>query len=178
MDSDWRTRIGSLPHKSASEIFSRMHMPYKVASLSSSFNLYLDGSRKFAMDKAWDGWMEWMFGDEEAGAERNEECVKKMQAELTKVQILSDAGEFQILGHDVQGRAIWLLVAMDGVSSGFSRGHVGWTKVMHGASSCQLHDATEMRKKQVVANVLQEQLGKKVRIRAMVSREKEAIEWT
>lgn len=183
--SDWRSRIANLPVKSIHTMVPSLRLPYADLHYNGtprgSVNMYLDGSCKFEKEEGWDGMKEWLSGNEVAVAQtdRTSSAYDRVMAKkFTQVQIFTDVGEFQILGSGKCGYALWLLVAMDGLSSRFSRGHVAWTKVMHGLSSCSLEHALMGGKTHVVENVLKEQLGKKVRITSMTSRDNEPIQWT
>lgn len=175
--SDWRSRIATLPPQYLHQIVPSLRLPYKLEYFQ-SFNMYLDGSRQLQREEPWNGAIEWMSGNEESGVEVDQLYHLTVLSRLTQIQLITDMGEFQILGHDGNRSAIWLLVAMDGRSSDFSRGHVEWTKVIHGKSSCQLHDAIGSGRRMVIENVLREQLSKRVRIVSMESRKGKPIQWT
>lgn len=186
--SDWKSRIAKLPRRQCYTLLSSLHLPYQMEYMEAinkylnrsqgSINVYLDGSRKLPTEGRWNGIREWISGNDEADVGVDEFGMFMMQMNMTKVNLITDQGEFQILGHDGFGTAIWLLVAMDGRSSRFSRGHVAWTKVMHGESSCKIRQALLEQKKHVVESILHEQLGTRVRITSMTSQDSQPIQWT
>lgn len=137
--SDWRARIANLPPRSSSDIVSSLHLSHQsnscYSSNNDSVNMYVDGSRKLVTEGPWNGVKEWTSGNYEASVSADARRIRRMQEYLKKINLITDEGEFQLLGQEKRHESIWLLVAMDGRSSRFSRGHVAWTKVMHGEST-------------------------------------------
>lgn len=188
--SDWKSRTGNLSLKPGYSLVSDMQLAFTGGDDSDSdtededkIDMYLDGSRKVQRG-AWHGVTEWLSGNE--GFESCSESIREFQRDLHKTQLITNEGEYQILTdgsrgdgiHRRRGEAIFLLVAMDGRSSRFSRGHVAWTKVIHGASSCRLYGAISEGKQHVIESILHEQLGKQTRIQSMTKRKYDEIQWT
>lgn len=165
---DWRIRTARAKKVSAPCVIPRLLLPqeqrignYVVAN--QGINIYLDGSRKTGRG-SWDGFQEWLSGNE--GTFSSEEygfyfALRK----VSKYNIITDKGEFQLLGEGcMTGQVLWLLVAMDGRSSGFSRGRVAWTKVMSGRMTCFLPGDVCSGDTRVISEALQENVGVAVRV--------------
>lgn len=163
----WRNKVTSFAKHPSYAILQSLQISKKVVIGDFHMqgqNVWLDGSRKWARG-SWDGFHEWTSGN-------NHDCTFGSIDEMivstsrTMLNCVTDKGEFQILSMGTAGQSLSLLVAMDGRSSGITRGKVAWTKVISGASSCNFpaHDFMTTADDRVVAQILHEQLGERVQI--------------
>ncbi|CDF41344.1 unnamed protein product [Chondrus crispus] len=173
--SDWKLRVANLRRRQCYQIIGGLHLSHNIQYLPRP-NKYLDKSRRLKSEGSYNGWFEWASGSVEY-TETDPLYALVFRVSLSQYQILTDCGEFQILLHGGMGESIRLLVAMDGFTSNFSRGHVAWTQVMFGRSSCDLDDGLTSRNKFVVANVLEEMLGRRLQVTLIINRQSAAIEW-
>lgn len=178
--SDWRSRIAKIDCVSPCSIPYSLTMPFQRKTWSGGFegnNQYIDGSRKY-FGSTWDGLREWLSGNSPARPADEFEDISSIR--MSKINVITDRGEYQLLRIDNQygePQALWLLVVMDGRSSNFSRGHVAWTKIMCGLSSCELQGAVGDDNVMVTERILSEQVGFAVNIISMKEVD-EDIEWT
>lgn len=184
--SDWRQRVTRSDQKSWVELVRTSCLSckwgsgeYSVSSddESDGVNIFLDGSRAVIADR-WDGMKEWLSGNEDGVAD--EYNLRRMYNDVQKLNIRTDAGEFQILTYACGYRAdcilVRLLVAMDGPTSNFSRGKVAWTKVMTGVGSCEVTSVLRSNNFQALAHILSKELRRKIVVQSMVSTNAE-IQW-
>ena len=170
--SDWKQRI-SLTRaslKTMAGVINAITLP--VASRSNGgVNLYLEGSR-VVMCGSWNGISEWLSGDRAFDNTAADYYTQRFASPTQKVQVLCDEGEFALLkvGHHM---ALWLLVAMNGFTSNFSRGKVAWTKVVTGVESCQLAGDLLFGSTNInalaVEHVLEKQLGRRAKVKTITN---------
>lgn len=172
---DWRSRIASSGQIRASEAVSSLTLPYRNTLLG-GVNLFLDGSRFVRTDGTWNGVREWLSGNPTT-VPITEADNKLLSIGMDKLNLITDKGEFQLLRVGYHIQALWLLVAMDGRSSNFSRGRVSWTKILSGESSCYLANALKNSNLKFVEKVLEEQVGCNVRILTANNAKSLPIEW-
>eukprot|EP00178_Gracilaria_changii_P024102 TRINITY_DN7272_c0_g1_i1.p1 TRINITY_DN7272_c0_g1~~TRINITY_DN7272_c0_g1_i1.p1 ORF type:complete len:578 (+),score=54.98 TRINITY_DN7272_c0_g1_i1:204-1937(+) len=134
--SDWKRVVSSLQPLSSYFAIDNMSLPAKSEFLG-DFDLYLDGSRTLKCD-SWDGVREWFSGNE--APIPNTPTDGLIYIGLDKYNIITNIGEFQLLDKGNVTKALWLIVAMQGRSSNFSRGRVAWTKILTGPGSCRLRE--------------------------------------
>ena len=138
---DWKRRITNLTKRSLSfqDIVKGLMLSKEILESRWSDNqdgVYLDGSRKIAVE-SWNGCKEWLSGNEiEIPSDPDDRTLENNR----NINVETNLGEFQVLMTASWRKkySIFLLVAMNGRSSGITRGKVAWTKVISGYTSCQL----------------------------------------
>eukprot|EP00177_Eucheuma_denticulatum_P003164 GFKZ01005699.1.p1 GENE.GFKZ01005699.1~~GFKZ01005699.1.p1 ORF type:complete len:606 (+),score=45.23 GFKZ01005699.1:90-1907(+) len=151
----WRDRIARENTLSWSDLLNGLMLP-RDRTFSRFENVWLDGSR-FCARGSWHGLQEWTSGN--GHSSRVNSCRSVARESYNCV---SDKGEFQIIYlNTYRGGGLSLLVAMDGRSSGMTRGKVAWTKIISGRSSCQFPSLQRGApvNRQVLSLILAEQLG-------------------
>ena len=176
--SDWRSKIVLGAPKQLRSIIDGLQLPHHTEFLG-GINVYVEGSRCIVKgnESGWDGVLEWTSGNK-GMTSCNTYDYSMNEIGMKKFNILTEQCEFQILGKDMVTAGIWLLVAMDGFSSRFSRGRVAWTKVISGENSCYLSEALKNNKTWVVEIVLREQTNYVHSITKMECVDDLPIEWT
>lgn len=176
---DWRSQVSNYQRVPSYRVVNSLCLPFDVRYRRSP-NMYLDGSRKLPSKGGFNAVLEMTSGNADDSSETNYiEAFMISSMVTSQYQVLTDCGEFAIL-RSTSGlnTAVRLLVAMDGMTSNFSRGHVAWTQVMYGKSSCcMLDSALQNENKDVLESVLGEQLGRRVRVKSILNRNGAAIEW-
>ncbi|KAI0564191.1 hypothetical protein FGB62_29g133 [Gracilaria domingensis] len=158
---DWRTRIAGYQKQPRFNIITGLQLQRKMQYFANSQNIFLDGSRKYARG-SWSGFDEWVSGNEVGTGSQYDHMFMNLNRSAI-YNVLTDKGEFQLLNRGSMISAIWLLVAMDGRSSGALRGRVAWTKVISGQASCLLPGNTGGDTR-VISLSLSEQLGVPVKV--------------
>lgn len=123
-------------------------------------DVWLDASRICARG-SWDGLHEWTSGNGHTVL-RSPRDFRSFNYNISTYNCLSDRGEFQIIHLCNRNERLNLLVAMDGRSSGITRGKVAWTKVLSGSNSC--HFPARERGDPVDCRLLSQILAEQLRV--------------
>lgn len=191
--SDWRSRVTSAQFRY--DVVTAVMLPVDPKYFGmpgQGVDMYLDGSRTVFNQDRWDGKQEWLSGMNIKlpydFPNVNGLDVMGFMSGLSGLawwNVITDKGEFQLLSNNALTSALWLLVAMDGATSGYGRGHVAWTKVLHGKITCELSRFSQITATQfddggymLVQKAIQEQLERQVQILSLKLVTGVNIEWT
>ncbi|KAI0560711.1 hypothetical protein FGB62_103g05 [Gracilaria domingensis] len=140
--SDWKTRFSSFAPLSLDTAIENIKMPVKDTDSyyedDDGFDMYLDGSRTLKCNN-WNGVREWFSGND-GPTLSGPLGFSDLEDHMVKYNVMTNVGEYQLLSMRSRDDSIWLMVAMHGRSSNFSRGRVAWTKILTGPRSCRLED--------------------------------------